>query len=129
MIKFSDILQEHLHTSNQNKEFINLQKIHKNPKFILKLAHPTNNEMKLAFDIEAKLMQYYENIPEDIQLLIVEKNPNYVKYIKNPSENVQKYIVDRGFLDYRNGQHYWKLLKNHNSISAFFQSHPFTGFS
>jgi hypothetical protein len=110
------------------KELTILKRIEPDPDFILKVKEPTSDEMELAFELKPELALHFETIPEAIQGMIVEKNPEHIKYVVNPTRKTEKYITFRGFADERNGNYYWTLAnKRPKSISVKIQLHPVLG--
>jgi hypothetical protein len=112
MITFKNIIEEEL-----NNERKSLSLIEKNPSYILNIDKPTDNELNLAFMLDARLAEKFENIPENIQFNMVEKNVDNVKYIKNPTTDIQIFCIEKDPESFH-------LLKKHNAKS-FMVAHPF----
>jgi len=43
------------------------------------------------------LIQFIDNPSEEVQLAVVQKNPNSIKYIQNPTEEVQLVAVKKNY--------------------------------
>jgi hypothetical protein len=113
---------------SQRKESAILKKVEPEPDFILKIKNPNEDELDLAFELKPELALHFEIIPENVQGNIVEKDPLNIKYIANPTKKIERYVLYRGFVDYRNGNYYWKLSqKKPRSLVVRIQSHPFLG--
>jgi len=118
-----------LHTAEyQQEELSALKKVESEPNAILKIVKPTDDEMELAFELNPALASNFDVLSEAIQAFLVEKNPEYIKYIFHPTKKVERYVVYRGFIDFRIGNYYWeKANKKPYYLSTKVQVHPFIG--
>ena len=117
-----------LHTQSVHQERTILKKVESRPNAILKIKNPTNNELELALELNPTLALKIEVLSEEIQGFLVENNPENIQYISKPTKKIERYVVYRGFLDFRNGNYYWKKAnKKPQYLFTKMQVHPFIG--
>lgn len=60
-----------------------------NPNNILFIDNPTKELYELALEKRPSLCKYINDIPDSVQVLIVNENPELIQYIKNPCNKAQ----------------------------------------
>lgn len=77
------------------REKATLRKIKQDPKFILKIKKPTDDELKLAFELDPYLAMHFGDLSVDVQYFLVEKDLKNIEYIADADKNVQNYVISR----------------------------------
>ena len=106
-----------------NTLLTDLHYIEENPDCILKIEKPTIDDLDLAFLLKPELALNIDNIPEEVQITMIERDPNNAKYLTNPTKEVSILIVKKGYAD-GDGTKYYQLLPNPNYVGAWFLANP-----